>query len=115
MVGTGNEYKMKPGQQLYIVNRLYPYTIQFKYGSTGNHGVPKRPRDSTLEDRESQLEAPKTKASKQTEKVAVSGSHTEAKKTTVREKCLSVIITICGLSMDISFNTIQSFNTVYTK
>ncbi|XP_008315368.1 aprataxin [Cynoglossus semilaevis] len=82
VVGTGNEYKMKPGQQLYIVNRLYPYTIQFKYGSTGNHGVPKRPRDSTLEDRESQLEAPKTKASKQTEKVAVSGSHTEAKKTT---------------------------------
>ncbi|XP_035493318.2 aprataxin isoform X1 [Scophthalmus maximus] len=78
VVGTGSEVKMKPGQQLHVVNQLYPYTVQFKEDPTGSHGGSKRPRESASEDRENQREAQKTKAAKQTEKVSVPVSHGDA-------------------------------------
>ncbi|XP_062243791.1 aprataxin [Platichthys flesus] len=81
VVGADNEVKMKPGQQLHIVNQLYPYTVQFKEDITGNHSGTKRPRESAPEDRESQREAPKMKAAKGTEKVSVSVSRGEATNT----------------------------------
>ncbi|XP_053188408.1 aprataxin [Scomber japonicus] len=77
VVGKGNEVKMKPGQQLHIVNQLYPYTVQFKEDPSGNHSSTKRPRETTSEDRESHREAPSMKAAKQPE----SNSHGEATKT----------------------------------
>ncbi|XP_038569281.1 aprataxin isoform X2 [Micropterus salmoides] len=73
VVGKGSEVKMKPGQQLYIVNQLYPYTVQFKEDHSGT----KRP---SKEDRESHSEAPSMKAAEQAEKVSVSVSHGEATK-----------------------------------
>ncbi|KAG7225854.1 hypothetical protein INR49_014376 [Caranx melampygus] len=81
VVGTGNEVKMKPGQQLHVVNQLYPYTVQFKEDPTGNYGGTKRPRESVSEDGESQEEAQKMKATKQTEDVSVSVSHGGATRT----------------------------------
>lgn len=86
VVGTGNEVKMKPGQQLCIVNQLHPYTVQFKEDPTGNHGGTKRPRESVSEYRESQEEPRKMKATKQTEDVSVAVSHGETTKTSVRLK-----------------------------
>ncbi|XP_069024312.1 aprataxin [Embiotoca jacksoni] len=67
VVGKGNEVKMKPGQQLRIVNQLYPYTVQFKEDPTGNHSGTKRPRELTSEDRESQRETLSMKAAKHTQ------------------------------------------------
>ncbi|XP_026766602.3 aprataxin isoform X1 [Pangasianodon hypophthalmus] len=34
VVGKGNQVTFKPGQKLYMVNRLYPYTLQFREEST---------------------------------------------------------------------------------
>uniref|UniRef100_UPI0037E7E65E aprataxin n=1 Tax=Semicossyphus pulcher TaxID=241346 RepID=UPI0037E7E65E len=70
VVGKDNEVKMKPGQQLHIVNQLFPYTVQFKEDPTGDHGGSKRPREPS-EERESHREAMSTKAAKHTEKVSV--------------------------------------------
>uniref|UniRef100_A0A3Q3IWW8 C2H2-type domain-containing protein n=1 Tax=Monopterus albus TaxID=43700 RepID=A0A3Q3IWW8_MONAL len=81
VVGTGNEVKMKPGQQLHIVNQLYPYTVQFKEDPTGNHSGTKRQREPVSEDKERQREAQSAKAAKHTEKTSVSVSHGEASKT----------------------------------
>lgn len=81
VVGKDSEVKMKPGQQLHIVNQLYPYTIQFKEDPTGNHGAIKRPRELASGDRGSHSEAPSVKEAKQTEKVSVSVSHGEPTKT----------------------------------
>lgn len=86
VVGTGNDVKMKPGQQLHIVNQLYPYTVQFKEDPTGNHGGTKRPRESASENRENQREAQKMKVDKPTEKVSVTVSHGDATKTSVSKK-----------------------------
>ncbi|XP_026215715.1 aprataxin [Anabas testudineus] len=80
VVGTGNEARMKPGQRLHIVNQLYPYTVQFKEDPSGNQCGTKRPRESVLEDRQSQREAQSVKVPKQTEKASVSVSHGEATK-----------------------------------
>nr|XP_019956002.1 PREDICTED: aprataxin isoform X2 [Paralichthys olivaceus] len=76
VVGVDNEVRMKPGQQLHIVNQLYPYTVHFKEDITGNPSGTKRPRESASVDRESQREAPKMKAA--TETISVSVSHGEA-------------------------------------
>lgn len=84
VVGKGNEVKMKPGQQLHIVNQLYPYTVQFKEDPSGNHSSTKRPRETTSEDRESHREAPSMKAAKQPESI----SHGEATKTSVRKETM---------------------------
>ena len=92
VVGADNEVKMKPGQQLHIVNQLYPYTVQFKEDITGNHSGTKRPRESAPEDKESRREAQKMKAAKETEKVSVSVSPGEAKNTSVRTKQACVLI-----------------------
>ncbi|XP_054866078.1 aprataxin isoform X1 [Amphiprion ocellaris] len=79
VVGKGNEVKIKPGQQLHIVNQLYPYTVQFKADPNGNHSSTKRPREPASEDRESQREAQTMNAAKQTEENSVPVSHGEAK------------------------------------
>ncbi|KAI3352407.1 hypothetical protein L3Q82_005367 [Scortum barcoo] len=81
VVGKDNEVKMKPGQQLHIVNELYPYTVQFKEDPTGDHGGTKRPRETATGDSKSHVEAPNMKAAKHTEKASVSVSHGEATKT----------------------------------
>uniref|UniRef100_A0A8D0D246 Aprataxin n=1 Tax=Sander lucioperca TaxID=283035 RepID=A0A8D0D246_SANLU len=84
VVGKDSEVKMKPGQQLHIVNQLYPYTVQFKEDPTGHHGSTKRPRELASEDKESCREASSMKTAKQTDKVSVSVSHEEATKNSVR-------------------------------
>lgn len=80
VVGKGNEVKMKPGQQLHIVNQLYQYTVQFKGDPTGNHGGTKRPREPASEDRDGKREAQSIEAARKTETVPVSVSHGEATK-----------------------------------
>lgn len=80
VVGKDNVAKLKPGQQLYIVNQLYPYTVQFKEDLCGST---KRSRDAASGDRHSRKEEPCLKTSKQTE-VSVSVSHEEAPKMSVR-------------------------------
>lgn len=80
VVGKDNVAKLKPGQQLYIVNQLYPYTVQFKEDVSGST---KRSRDTASEDRHSHKEEPCSKISKQME-VSVSVSHEEAPKMSVR-------------------------------
>lgn len=85
VVGKDNEVKMKAGQQLHIVNQLYPYTVQFKEDPTGDYGGTKRPRQLSSEDRESLREDQSVKAAKKTETVSVSVSVGEATKSTVRE------------------------------
>ncbi|XP_034543704.1 aprataxin [Notolabrus celidotus] len=79
VVGKGNEVKMKPGQQLHIVNQLYPYTVQFKEDLTGDNGSSKRPREPSG-DRMSNRDAPSTKAAKKTEKESVPPQNEEATK-----------------------------------
>ncbi|XP_034450049.1 aprataxin isoform X2 [Hippoglossus hippoglossus] len=56
-------------------------SVVFKEDITGNHSGTKRPRESAPEDKESQREAQKMKAAKETEKVSVSVSPGEATKT----------------------------------
>lgn len=85
VVGKGNEVKLKPGQQLHIVNQLYPYTVQFKEDPNGNQSGTKRPRETASEDRENHREAPSMKAAKQPEKMSVSVSHGEATNNSVRK------------------------------
>ncbi|XP_056264735.1 aprataxin isoform X2 [Pseudoliparis swirei] len=82
VVGKDNEVKMKAGQQLHIVNQLYPYTVQFKEDPTGHYGGTKRPRQLSSEDRESLREDQSVKAAKKTETVSVSVSVGEATKST---------------------------------
>ncbi|XP_029950372.1 aprataxin-like isoform X1 [Salarias fasciatus] len=74
VVGKGNEVKIKPGQQLHIVNQLYPYTVQFKEDFSGNNGGTKRPREQASEDKESQRETQSMKAAKHAENSPVSVS-----------------------------------------
>ncbi|KAL6110720.1 aptx [Pungitius sinensis] len=70
VVGKDNEIKMKAGQQLLIVNQLYPYTIQFK-----EDGGTKRPPELSSEDRESRRQDSSLKAAKHSE-----SGHEEATK-----------------------------------
>ncbi|TWW59643.1 Aprataxin, partial [Takifugu flavidus] len=76
VVGKDSVSKMKPGQQLYIVNQLYPYTVQFKEDLSGST---KRSREAVSETRHNDKEEPCRKSSKQGE-VSVSVSHKEAPK-----------------------------------
>lgn len=85
IVGKGNVVKMKPGQQLHIVNQLYQYTVQFKEDLTGDHGSTKRTRELASEDRDCHREEQSMRAAKRTEKVSVSVGHGEATKSSVRE------------------------------
>lgn len=99
VVGKDIEVKMKPRQQLHIVNQLYPYTVQFKEDLTGDHGGTKRPREPASGGGESRREAPSMKAVKQTEKSSVSVSHGEATKTSVRDGgtcvCVHIVFIVC--------------------
>ncbi|KAM6972702.1 aprataxin [Aplochiton taeniatus] len=48
VVGKGNEVKLRPGQQLHMVNQMYPYTVHFKEdlkSGIGDSGATKRPRE----------------------------------------------------------------------
>ncbi|XP_029907571.1 aprataxin [Myripristis murdjan] len=81
VVGKGNEVKMKPGQQLHIVNQLYPYTVEFKEDLTGDHVGTKRPRESVPGDRRVHRDAPSVKVARQEEKVSSSVSHEDSMST----------------------------------
>ncbi|KAF7687008.1 hypothetical protein HF521_015401 [Silurus meridionalis] len=39
VVGKGNQVTFKPGQKLYLLNRLYPYTLQFRDESTSGSSL----------------------------------------------------------------------------
>ncbi|XP_037328471.1 aprataxin isoform X1 [Pungitius pungitius] len=75
VVGKDKEVKMKAGQQLLIVNQLYPYTIQFKEDAARDHGGTKRPPELSSEDRESRRQESSLKVAKQSE-----SGHEEATK-----------------------------------
>ncbi|RVE76244.1 hypothetical protein OJAV_G00006450 [Oryzias javanicus] len=78
VVGKGNEVKMKPGEQLLVVNSLYPYTVRFKEDITGSQGAIKNIPTQIEMDGGSQGEAPTMKAAKLTEKVPMTVSTGEA-------------------------------------
>ncbi|XP_061585669.1 aprataxin [Cololabis saira] len=80
VVGKGNEVKIKPGQQLRVVNQLYPYTVLFKEDPTGNQSGTKRPREQLSHDNEDQGETQSMKAAKVPEKSWVSASPEECPK-----------------------------------
>lgn len=80
VVGKDNVSKMKPGQQLHIVNQLYPYTVQFKEDLSGST---KRSRETVSETRHNDKEEPCRKSSKQAQ-VSVSVSHKDVPKMSVR-------------------------------
>ncbi|KAM3864832.1 aprataxin [Diretmus argenteus] len=79
-VGQGNEVKMKPGQELQIVNQLYPYTVQFKEGPTGDHVGAKRPQEPASEG-DNEREASSIKVARQAEKVSSSVTLVESTST----------------------------------
>lgn len=100
VVGKDNVVKMKPGQQLHIVNQLYRYTVQFKEDPTGNHGSTKRPREAASEDRDHHREASSMKAAKLTEKASVSVSHgEEAINSSVRDDICMFILLLESLKL----------------
>ncbi|XP_061779054.2 aprataxin isoform X1 [Nerophis lumbriciformis] len=70
VLGHGKEVKMKAGELLYIVNELYPYTVQFKEDSGGLSGSRKRPLEMSTAEKESHKEAASVKAAKQTEELS---------------------------------------------
>ncbi|XP_071753140.2 aprataxin [Centroberyx gerrardi] len=74
VVGKDNEVKMKPGQQLQIVNQLYPYTVQFKEDPTGDHVGTKRPREPASEEEGNHRAASSMKVARPAEKVSSSVS-----------------------------------------
>lgn len=76
VIGMGNEVKMKPGQQLCIVNEQYPYTVQFKGDVRKEQRGMKRPRDSTSVSDESCGHAANTTIKKEKEKAAESDTQT---------------------------------------
>lgn len=80
VIGKGNEVKMKPGQQLHIVNEQYPYTVQFKEDLTGEHRGVKRPREPLPMVSEPQEQAITSTTAKKNEKemAAVSSTHPQA-------------------------------------
>lgn len=92
VVGKDNVSKMKPGQQLYIVNQLYPYTVQFKEDLSGST---KRSRETVSETRH-EKEEPCRKSSKQGE-VSVSVGHKEAPKMSVSSNVHFSPIFLSGL------------------
>lgn len=53
VIGKGNVIKMKPGQQLHIVNAQYPYTVQFKGDLRGEQCGVKQPQEPLLVNNES--------------------------------------------------------------
>lgn len=59
---------MKPGQQLHIVNELYPYTVQFKEEPGGDKRGIKRTREPTPLESESSGQAASTNAANKKEK-----------------------------------------------
>lgn len=74
---------MKPGEQLLVVNSLYPYTVQFKEDITGSQGAIKKIPQQVEIDGGSQSDSTNMKAAKLTEKVTTV-SPGEATKTSVR-------------------------------
>lgn len=90
MVGKDNVVKMKPGQKLYIVNKLYQYTIQFKVDTTTNQVASKRPLEQTSEQRDRHREEPSMKSTKLHEKPSMSVSQREPKHGNGKEESKSV-------------------------
>lgn len=100
VVGKGNVVKMKPGQQLHIVNQLYQYTVDFKEDSTGHHSGTKRQREPSSEDTDSHRALQTKKASKQTDKVPV--GQREATKSSVRRGTWMCLCSKCFYGIHIS-------------
>lgn len=82
VIGKGNEVKMKPGQQLHIVNEQYPYTVQFKEDLSGEQRGVKRPREPLPVGSESSGQATSSNTTKkdEKEKAAVPDTHAQAQK-----------------------------------
>uniref|UniRef100_A0A8C6T551 Aprataxin n=1 Tax=Neogobius melanostomus TaxID=47308 RepID=A0A8C6T551_9GOBI len=83
VIGKGNEVKLKPGQQLHIVNAQYPYTVQFKQDLSGMQREVKRPREPLPVNNESG-QATSSNATKKNEReeAAVADSHAQVPKNT---------------------------------
>ncbi|XP_035272531.1 aprataxin [Anguilla anguilla] len=57
-VGQGKEVRLKPGQLLYMVNQLYPYTVQFREESSNHNPNSKRPHTPGTEERDTDARPP---------------------------------------------------------
>lgn len=105
---------MKPGEQLLVVNSLYPYTVQFKEDTTGSQGATKRPPEPVKENGGSQRETDCLKAGQLTEKVAAAVIPGEATKTSVRRNKeiynLCLIIPIIVADLESFYLNIHSHN-----
>ncbi|XP_054636042.1 aprataxin isoform X2 [Dunckerocampus dactyliophorus] len=83
VLGQGKEVKMKAGQMLYVVNQLYPYTVQFKEDSGVLSGSCKRPIQVSSVAKGSHAEAPSVKAARQTEQSSSSVKAGESREESV--------------------------------
>ncbi|KAI5087846.1 aprataxin isoform X1 [Silurus meridionalis] len=70
VVGKGNQVTFKPGQKLYLLNRLYPYTLQFRDESTSGSSAPgeksrpmKRPHQRDTEEEKNEEKAKSSRTS----------------------------------------------------
>ncbi|XP_046900449.1 aprataxin isoform X1 [Hypomesus transpacificus] len=73
VIGRGNQVKLKPGQQLHMVNQTYAYVVQFKEDprtllASKDSGGTKRPQEPSSEKGELHRDAPKCKVSRESEK-----------------------------------------------
>lgn len=80
VIGAGNEVKLKPGQELHIVNAQYPYTVQFKVDLSNEQRGVKRPREPLLENNESCGQSANTTMKNEIKKVTVSDTHAQTPK-----------------------------------
>lgn len=83
-IGQGNQVKLKPGQQLYIVNQMHPYTVSFKEDPAkslpGTEDVTgtKRQHESSGKEGELHRDSPKSKAARGAEKNPTLHDHKES-------------------------------------
>lgn len=68
VVGKGNEVKLRPGQQLHMVNQMYPYTVHFKEDLKSGNGNTKRTCESATGDTELKRKASDSKVPRLEEK-----------------------------------------------
>lgn len=88
--------KLKPGQQLQIVNQLYPYTVQFKEDLTGNRVCSKRPCEPASEEGEQGASSIKVPRQAEKDPSSVSqGESTSAKVSKSRNAIQTVKKKVC--------------------
>ncbi|KAJ8339811.1 hypothetical protein SKAU_G00344440 [Synaphobranchus kaupii] len=61
-VGKGKELRLKPGQLLYMVNQLYPYTVQFREGSPNSSSKRPHPRGTDKGEADPRHKVPRPEA-----------------------------------------------------